>query len=228
MPLHDWSTAPASIIFYDFHAEMMVLIKHHLNAVLLPETHYAMLGAVAGERQAPIMLNRLFEDSAETLKQEFFRLPRRRMRVVVRQVENDKAVAHIDMLTPGNKATRRLLGSCLDEIVANVRDGVHTLLIDLLPPGPADPQGILAPLSSRFHPNPHPSIAEKPLMVVSYRADNSVEVRFQSLVPGESLPDMPLFLGAETFVWVALEQVYQEAHGWMPRPWRALLDRPGP
>src|SRR5262245_2523591 len=46
MPVHDWSRVPAGI-FHDFHAELIIRIKHILNEGILPPDYYALAEQVA-------------------------------------------------------------------------------------------------------------------------------------------------------------------------------------
>lgn len=99
--------------------------------------------------------------------------------------------------------------------------GVHLLLIDLFPPGKRDPQGI------------HGAVVEdeggfvlppdKPLTCVAYLAGAGVETFLEPVAVGDPLPDMPLFLSAETYCPVPLEATYQMAWDGMPAYWRDIL-----
>lgn len=62
--------------------------------------------------------------------------------VVVHHVSDDQVVAVLEILSPGNKCS----GTALKASVTKAQDllyaGVHLNLVDLLPPGSRDPEGI--------------------------------------------------------------------------------------
>src|SRR5262249_11706299 len=51
-------------------------------------------------------------------------------------------VAVIEVVSPGNKASRAELRAFVEKTADLIRQGIHLLVIDLFPPGPRDPQGI--------------------------------------------------------------------------------------
>ena len=61
---------------------------------------------------------------------------------MIRHSSNDRIVALIEVLSPGNKSSRAAFRAFLDKATAALTQGCHLLLIDLLPPTPRDPQGI--------------------------------------------------------------------------------------
>lgn len=51
-------------------------------------------------------------------------------------------VAVIEIVSPGNKSSRHALEAFVTKIADFLTQGVHVLVIDLLPPTRRDPQGI--------------------------------------------------------------------------------------
>ena len=70
--------------------------------------------------------------------------------LVIRHSDGDRIVALIEILSPGNKASRHALRSFVEKAAAALARGYHLLLIDLLPPGPRDPNGIHGALWSEI------------------------------------------------------------------------------
>lgn len=63
-------------------------------------------------------------------------------RLIVRHSSDDRVVAVIEVVSPGNKAGRREWQKFVDKAAGVILDGRHLLIIDLLPPGRRDPQGV--------------------------------------------------------------------------------------
>src|SRR5262249_23017938 len=80
-----------------------------------------------------------FAVTAET-DLEFYR--RKQDAVVVRHVSGDRVVAMIEIVSPGNKANRKGLNGFVDKVSSLLERGVHFLIVDVLPPGRRDPNGI--------------------------------------------------------------------------------------
>lgn len=68
---------------------------------------------------------------------------RRKQNVVaVRHVSRDRVVAIVEVVSPGNKSTGHAMRSLVEKAAELLDRGVHLLLIDLIPPGPRDPNGL--------------------------------------------------------------------------------------
>ena len=162
MPVHDWTRVNAGT-FHDFHCTWTPEIKNRLNEGLLPPAYYAQVEQVAGEMTADILT--LHEEPAFgteeldegggpatavatlppkvrfTAELEIDTYAARARRVVIRHSSDDRIVALIEVLSPGNKSSRPAFRTFLNKAVTALRQGCHLLLIDLLPPGPARPPG---------------------------------------------------------------------------------------
>src|SRR5579883_231838 len=67
---------------------------------------------------------------------------RKQSLVVVRHVSDDRVVAVVEVVSPGNKSSRQALEEFVRKVAEFLSRRVHLLLLDLLPPGRFDPQGI--------------------------------------------------------------------------------------
>ncbi|MGE3819967.1 MAG: DUF4058 family protein [Isosphaeraceae bacterium] len=145
--------------------------------------------------------------------------------VVVRHVSGDGVVAMIEIVSPGNKDSRRALKAFVEKALWLLDQRVHLLILDLVPPSPRDPRGIHAArweeaASQDFNPP-----EGKPLTLVSYEADLAWRAYVEPLAVGDPLPDMPLFLKPQWYVDVPLEQTYQNAFDAVPLRWRNVVAR---
>lgn len=148
----------------------------------------------------------------------------KRRRIVIRHATDDRPVALLEVISPGNKSGRGPLQSLVDKAVAAIQQGYHLLLIDLFPPGPADPQGlhdrVLRDLSAGRAQPP----ADKPLTLVSYRVAGDVTAYFDPVAVGQALPDMPLFYDPDHYVNAPLETTYVAAYSGLPLRWRRVIE----
>jgi hypothetical protein len=90
-------------------------------------------------------------------------------RITVRH-RHGEVVAVIEIVSPGNKATRGELRALVQKSADLIRQGVHLLLIDLFPPGPRDPQGIHKVLWDEFEDEDAAPPPDKPLTLAAYDA----------------------------------------------------------
>jgi len=51
-------------------------------------------------------------------------------------------VALVEIVSPSNKDRKAHVRELAEKVVRSLEAGVHVLLLDLLPPGPHDPQGL--------------------------------------------------------------------------------------
>ena len=115
-----------------------------------------------------------------------------------------------------------------DKIESALSAGVHVLLMDLLPPGSHDPQGIYGVMFQRETSSDEPDDLprDEPLTLASYVAGLPVDVSLEHLAVAAAIPDMPLFLHPERYINLPLEPTYQAASRGMPAFWRDVLERP--
>src|SRR5437870_1834480 len=114
MPVHDW-TRVSDGTFHDFQYSWVLEIKRALKRGLLPEGYYVMAEQLGGNLGAPHILP--------------LHYPRMQRTIVLRHTSNDRIVAMIEILSPGNKSSRHAIRSLLDKAVAALYSGVHLLLV---------------------------------------------------------------------------------------------------
>jgi hypothetical protein len=246
MPVNDWTRVEAGI-FHNFHLLWIGELTKALNSGLLPPEYYALGEQIAGglgpdvlTLQAPRTgANGLPSDTqgtvavAEappkvrlTVRTEIDAYTLKQRTLVIRHVSNHRIVALIEILSPGNKASRHVLRSFLDKATSALAHGIHLLLIDLHPPGPRDPQGIHGALWQQVADDAHEQPADKPLTLAAYSAGPVKTAYVELISTGDVLPDMPLFLDPEQYINVPLEATYQAAYQGVPRFYRAILEGP--
>ncbi len=144
---------------------------------------------------------------------------------MIRHSSDDRIIALVEVLSPGNKSSRTTFQTFVNKAVAALRHGYHLLLIDLLPPGPRDPQGIHGALWTELGDDSYVAPPAKPLTLAAYSSGpRKIAYYVEPVAVGDLLTPMPLFLTASTYVLVPLEETYQAAYRGVPRHWRAILD----
>lgn len=244
MPMHDWTRVAAGI-FHAFHHDWITEMARALNGGLLPEDYYALPeqqaagfgpdvlalqspsaneGEAATSSGSTTTLVRTRPQSqfrAET-DTEFYR--RKKSSIVVRHVSGDRIVAMLEVVSPGNKASRHALRAFVDKACELLEHRIHLLIVDPFPPGPRDPNGIHAAIWEEVQDKPFVLPENKPLTLVAYECGSTTQAHIEPLAVGDPLPDMPLFLEPGGHVLVPLESTYQTAFAGMPRRWRTVLE----
>ncbi len=246
MPVHDW-TRVSDGTFHDFHYSWVLEIKRALKRGLLPRGYYVMAEQLGGDLGAPDVLTlqaasgqselegplvgtaTLTETppavhARATITRDFHARVQRTL--VVRHTSDDRIVAMIEVLSPGNKSSRHAIRSFLDKLVAALDSGVHLLLIDVHPPGPRDPNGIHGALLNEIGTAEYTLVSERPLTVVAYIGGAVVEAFVGHFHVGEKIPDMPLFLTQANYVMVPLEKTYLAAWDDVPPQYQEALEAP--
>src|SRR5690242_14462834 len=125
MPVHDWTRVGAGT-FHDFRATWIIDLKRALNEGLLPPDYYAMAEQIAGNVGPDVLTLeapppetdatpsdggggiatapappkvRFTEETEEDL------YARKRRSLVIRHSSEDRVVALLEILSPGNKAS---------------------------------------------------------------------------------------------------------------------------
>jgi hypothetical protein len=237
MPMHDWTTVEAGI-FHDFHHEWISEIKRSLNRGLLPADHYALAEQVAAGFGPDVLTLQDQSGSSEsgggtaTLTRpqtKYFTeqirglRPRRKSRVVVRHISNDRIVAMIEIVSPGNKDSANSIRAFVQKASELLDQQIHLLFLDSFPPGPRDPNGIHAAIWEDYAAEGFELPAQEPLTFVSYESAEAVRGYIETLSVGDRLPDMPLFLRREFHIWVPLETTYQAAWETVPARWQRVI-----
>jgi hypothetical protein len=243
MPVHDWSRVGAGI-FHDFHCGWIVEIRNVLNNGLLPPDHYAMAEQIVGNLGPDVLaLQADGPDGAGeargatavavappkvrfTATAEMDEYVLKQKTLVIRHSGGDRIVALIEILSPGNKASRHALRSFVEKAAAALARGYHLLLIDLQPPGPRDPQGIHGALWSEINDDSYVAPPDTPLTLAAYSAGHPKTAYIEPIGVGDALPPMPLFLDPESYISVPLEATYLAAWRGVPQRWRRVLEEP--
>src|SRR5437868_10717366 len=183
MPVHDWTRVGAGI-FHDFHHSWIEEIKRALNAGLLPPDYYALAEQIAGDVGPDVLALQIGVPDGETsvdisggtvavtmappkarftAQTEMDQYVSKQNTLVIRHSSGDRVVALVEIVSPGNKASRRALRSFVRKAVGALEGGYHLLVIDLHPPTRRDPQGIHGAIWSALGDTSYSAPADKPL-----------------------------------------------------------------
>jgi hypothetical protein len=249
MPIHDWSRVKAGI-FHDFHHDLITQIKRDLNAGVLPPGYYAMAEQVAGGLGPDVLgLHKpqaVSDDGGNggvrsprggaggtllappkarivaAAEQEYYR--RKKSLVAVRHVSGHRVVAVVEVVSPGNKSTRQALDQFIKKAGEFLEQGIHLLIVDLIPPGRFDPNGIHGAIWEYIAAEDFAAPADKPLTVAAYESNLVTRAYVEPVAVGDPLPDLPLFLEPGEWVPVPLERSYQTTWETLPLPLKELIE----
>lgn len=244
MPIHDW-TRVASGTFHHFHASWITHLTEALNRDLLPTGFFAMQEQHAGNIVPDVLTltspewtdagtatgNRVPAGGLALAEapphvslrvglnpEDTYRL--RRRTISIRQEPDNRIVAMIEIISPGNKEGAKHLKSFVNKSVDAMRSGIHLLIVDLFPPNAANPHRIHGAIWDDSFEQP----PDRPLTLVSYIADDEPEAFVEPIQVGQRLPDMPVFLDPSWYVNVPLEATYEMAWQGLPAPYRKILE----
>jgi hypothetical protein len=223
-------------------------ISNALNNGVLPPNYYAMAEQIAGlfgpdvltiqtvsengtngasaaaSNSGPIALAAAAPKVAYTAEAEMDDYVLKQRTLVIRHASDDRIIALVEIVSPGNKASRHALRSFVEKTTEALYRGYHLLILDLHPPGPRDLQGIHGVIWSEISDALYTAPQDKPLTLAAYSAGRIKRAFVQPLAVGDVLPDMPLFLEPEAYVSVPLETTYQAAYRGVPARWRRVLE----
>ncbi len=149
---------------------------------------------------------------------------RKQSTITVRHVSGDDIVAMVEVVSPGNKASRNPLRAFVEKAANLIEKYIHLLILDLFPPGRRDPQGIHGVIWDEIAGQEYVAPADKPLTLVAYESGLTVRAYVVHVAVGDVLTDLPLFLEPQKAVEVPLEATYQAAFAEVPRRWRRILE----
>jgi hypothetical protein len=239
MAVHDWTRVDAGI-FHDFHQAWNAELRGVLNGGLLPADFYALIEQHAG-RHIPDLLTLHTGHAAEPLPtpsggvavaevrpkvSRRFTAPAKALRrtIAIRHVSGHRLVALIEVVSPANKDRAESVQAFANKAIEALSEGVHVLVVDLFPPGPADPHGLHGAIWDHFDAQPYDWPPDKPLTVASYLAAWQPEAWLEHFAVGDPLPEMALFLTTDVCIRLPLEATYQSAYGKTPAFWREVLE----
>jgi hypothetical protein len=242
MPMHDWTKVPDGI-FHAFHHGWIWAISDDLNSRRLPTDYYALPEQVAAGLGPDVLTLQergpsTYDESGEAAtalatsarphtrfmaetEGEFYR--RKKNSIAIRHVSGDRVVAILEIVSPGNKASDHAFRAFVQKALEMLEHRVHLLLVDPLPPGIRDPEGIHAAIWEEMGGKPFQLPGDKRLTLVSYECDLTTRAYIEPIAVGDSLPDMALYLEPNGCIMVPLESTYQSAFAVMPRRWREVL-----
>jgi hypothetical protein len=152
----------------------------------------------------------------------------KRRTIVIRHVSDDRIIALLEIVSPGNKSSRHALRSFVEKAVEALYRGYHLLVVDLFPPTRRDPQGIHAAIWQEISDDPYELPADARLTLAAYSAGPTKRAYVEATNVGRELIAMPLFVEPEIYVNVPLEATYQGAYRGVPRRWKRVLEADSP
>jgi len=195
MPVHDWSRVE-KFVFHDFRATWIGMLRSALNTGVLPVGYYALVENASRHR-----------------------------RLTVRDAYQHRLVAIVEIVAPDRKDSKKHVQELLIGVENYLAIGVNLLIVDLFKPGVYDPHGLADAIWKRLsHEMMIPSTGE-PLTIASYVATKPVQAYLDPYAVGQTLRDMPLSLGPDTYVAAPLEATYQTTWRGTPKIYREMLER---
>lgn len=247
MAIHDWTCVKAGI-YHDFHHEWISTIRRTLNAGLLPPDYYALAEQQTGGFGPDVLtLQSIEPPPVETIapgrskngptvlappKTRFTAvsahelLGRKVSTISIRHVSEDDVVAVIEIVSPGNKTSRRRFETLVSKVCKLLDQEIHLLILDLFPPTKHDPNGLHAAIWEEIAEVTFSPPVEKPLTAVAYESAETIKAYIEPLAVGDAIPDMPLFLEPGAHILVPLDKTYQAAFDTVPPRWRRVLESP--
>jgi hypothetical protein len=226
MPVHDWKRVTPGT-FHDFHCGWIIEIRTALNRGLLPDEYYAQAEQSADRFIADVLTLRS-EDVPDDPPWEIAGGPTGlARRVAIRRATDDRLVALIEIVSPGNKSGRKAFETFVRKSTEAIERGYHFLAIDLFPPGRRDLQGMHGAIWAELGDDSYRAPTDKPLTLASYAAEPEITAYVEPIAVGDALVPMPLFLAPSLYVPVPLEETYAAAFEGLPRRWRSVLESEG-
>jgi hypothetical protein len=238
MPIHDWTRVRANR-FHDFHQGWTIAIRNALNAGLLPPGFFALAEQITGGSEADVvaleltpapgsaasssMAAALAPPKARIVtRSEAANYARKANRITIRHPDGD-VVAVIEVVSPGNKDSRHAMRAFARKAVKLLQSGIHLLIVDLFPPNPRNPQGIHKVIWDRIRDEPYSLPPDKPLTLAAYAAGPEIVAYIEPVAVGDALPDHPVFLTPDHYVFCPLEATYQATWAVFPEVLKAPL-----
>ena len=245
MRVHDWSRVDDGT-FHHFHHSWIEEIQRALNGGLLPPWLYALAEQQVSEFGPDVLALQApsddrgaeFGDGGTALlvappkvkltvqgSQDFY--TRKQKSIVVRHASDDRIVAIVEVVSPGNKSSRQRLEAFVRKACSLLQQGIHLLILDLHLPTRRAPDGIHGAIWNNINDDDeyHPP-ADKPLTLVAYESKSfaGVTAYIEPIAVGDPLPEMPLYVSTEGYVSVPLQETYDRAFAALPRRWACVLE----
>jgi hypothetical protein len=156
---------------------------------------------------------------------DWTRVAAKKKAVTIRHVSEPRVVAVLEILSPGNKASRSALATFVRKAQDLLAAGVHLALVDVFPPTARDPQGIHPIVWGEDDDDTFQFDPAKPLTCASYIGGPTAEAFVEPVAVGDTLPTLALFLTPQEYVPVALAKTYEAAFEAVPDFWREALEQ---
>jgi hypothetical protein len=229
-------------LFHSFHQSWSVRLCDALNAGTLPTDYFALIEQRTPDMIPDVLALKLASRHDEpsdgggavaTLRprtriiriNDATEYPRRANRITVRH-RHGEVVAIVEIVSPGNKASKAELRAFIEKSAAFIHANVHLLVIDLHPPGNRDPDGIHKLIWDQFKEEDFELPPDKPLVLASYDAGPPQVAYVETIGVGDALPAMPIFLKPAFHVDAPLEATYQSTWANFPAALKGLLESP--
>jgi len=205
-------------------------LQRTLNNSVLPSEYYAQAEQIAGPFGPDVLTlqvpgsNGNGGDSMPTAETEMSEYALKRRTIVIRHASDDRIVALLELVSPGNKSSRNALRAFVDKAVESLFRGFHLLIVDLFPPTRRDPQGIHGAIWNEIGSDDYAMPTETPLTLAAYSAGAAKKAYVEPMAVGREVIEMPLFLEPEIYVNVPLEATYEAAYDAVPRRWKVVLE----
>ena len=247
MPIHDWTRVSAGT-YHDFHLSWISYIRDYLNLGHLPPNYYAQSEQIIGPLGPDVLMlhSTPSSDSFEadsnggvavltqrpqsrfTAETELSQYAQKRRTVVIRHSSDDRIIALIEIVSPGNKAGRQAFTAFVDKAVECLHRGYHLLIVDLFPPSTRDPQGNHGAIWGEICDEAFTLPNDANLTAVAYSSGPVKRAYIEPVAVGGVLPVMPLFLEPDTYVNLPLDTTYQNAYRGMANRWKRVLESTAP
>ena len=246
MRIHDWSRVDDGT-FHHFHHSWIEEIQRALNGGLLPSWLYALAEQQVSEFGPDVLALQVPDagdgpdlgDSSTGLlvapprvkmtvqgTQEFY--AHRQKSVVLRHASDDRIVAIVEVVSPGNKSSRQRLEAFVRKACSLLHQGIHLLILDLHLPTRRAPEGIHGAIWSSISSgdDDYRQPVDQPLTLVAYqsRLFAGVTAYIEPIAINDPLPEMPLYVSTEGYVSVPLQATYDRAFAALPRRWASVLE----
>lgn len=210
MPVHDWTRVYAGL-FHDFHQSWAVHTKNAMNAGLLPTGMTALVERDARPAKSDQSSKERYADLAN--------------QIVVKH-KLGRTVAVIEIVSPGNKDSKRAFKEFIDKTLQFINAGVHLLVVDLFPPTKRDPFGMHRAIWDEFE--DEDELFEFPpgkdRILASYDAGREKAAYVEPIAVGDVMPDMPLFLFEGGHIKVPLAAAYETTWSVLPRDLQVIVE----
>ncbi len=213
MPIHDWTRVPSGL-FHHFHQDWSIELARTLNrSGRLPKGVSALVEQRSGPKESDVLAvesrtKRPKSGSASSstavatkpkpitrfIHRSTAELYSARANRIVLKHHLGRTIAVIEIVSPGNKDSKRALREFVDKTVDFMRAGIHVLVIDLFPPTPRDPHGIHKVIWDEFHDEEFQLPEGNDRTLVSYEVGGVRVAYVEPVALAQPLSEMPLFL----------------------------------